>query len=67
MKYQKREDYQKLSKRVQAQIDRDVKTLIELRKRAKEFQNKVEGYLDDKFLTGLYCTILEDVNREEKK
>lgn len=67
MKYQKREDYQKLSKRGQAQIDRDVKTLIELRKRAKEFQNKVEGYLDDRFLTGLYCTILEDVNREEKE
>lgn len=66
MKYQKREDYQKLSKRVQAQIDRDVKTLIELRKRAKEFQNKVEGYFDDRFLTGLYCTILEDVNKEEK-
>ena len=67
MKYQKREDYQRLSKRDQAQIDRDVETLIELRKRAREFQKKVEGYLDDRFLSGLYCTILEDINKEESK
>ena len=65
MKYQKREDYQKLNKREQAQIDRDVETLIELRKRATEFQKKIENYLDDRFLTGLYCTILEDVNKKE--
>ena len=67
MKYQKREDYQRLNKRDQAQIDRDVETLIELRKRSREFQKKVEGYLDDRFLSGLYCTILEDVNKEESK
>lgn len=67
MKYQKREDYQRLNKREQAQIDRDVETLIELRKRATEFQKKIEGYLDDRFLTGLYCTILEDVNSKENK
>lgn len=65
MKYQKREDYQKLNKREQAQIDRDVETLIELRKRATEFQKKIENYLDDRFLTGLYCTILEDANKKE--
>lgn len=67
MEYKKRKDYQQLSEREKAQIDRDVKMLIELRKRASEFQKKVENYLDDRYLTGLYCSILEDVNREEKK
>lgn len=66
MKYQKREDYQRLNERDKEQINRDVETLIELRKRAREFQKKMENYLDDRFLSGLYCTILEDVNGKEK-
>lgn len=67
MEYQKRQDYQQLSEREQAQINRDVKMLIELRKRSSEFQKQLEGYLDDRYLSGLYCSILEDVNREENK
>lgn len=67
MKYQEREDYKFLNEREKAQVDRDVETLIKLRQRVREHQKKLEAYLDDRFASGCYCAILEDINKVENK
>lgn len=67
MQYQQSEKYQKLSEKDKAQIDNDIETLIQLRKRATEFRDKLEEDLDNKCLKDLFNIALMEIWRTEKE